>query len=489
MTRTMATATIALLAITLSPLQSAHALPEDAGFRIGLYGGVLIADPDETITTGPTMGLRLGWQFNRVFALEGNFGYSQNLVDTQAQRLARVLTPRLDLLIHIPTDTVFTPFFVVGPGLIYKRVNRDASVQEGSTNPDGYGLFKNPDTDFLWNIGGGALVQFGELPLFFRLDLRYLGNAGTEPHGGRDGDYFNYMEITGSLTGRFGDGGPKDSDGDGLLDREDLCPQQPEDFDDFVDGDGCPDPDNDEDGIEDDLDECPDTPEDEDGWEDRDGCPDTDNDGDGFMDREDECPDEAEDVDDFEDVDGCPDPDNDEDGTLDVDDECPLVPGPEASFGCPDGDEDRVPDYRDDCPDEKCDERADPKRSDGCPSQVVVTEEEVVILDKVYFEYNKDIIRTVSYDILDQVAEVLDRYQDIERVEVQGHTDSDGTEEANLDLSQRRAESVVEYLVEHGIDRDRLTSIGYGEAEPIDTNDTKAGRANNRRVQFKILDQ
>ncbi len=473
----------------LSASGAATALPEDAGFRIGLYGGVLIADPDETITTGPTAGLRLGWQFDRVFALEGNLGYSQSLTSSNAQRLARVLTPRLDLLIHIPTDTVFTPFFVVGPGLIWKRVNRDASVQEGSTNGDGYGLFKNPDTDFLWNIGGGALVQLGELPLFVRVDLRYLGNVGNEPHGGRDGDYFNYAEITGSLTGRFGEGGPRDTDGDGYSDREDLCPEDPEDFDGFVDGDGCEDPDNDEDGIEDDFDECPDTPEDTDGWEDRDGCPDPDNDGDGFSDREDECPDHAEDVDDFEDGDGCPDLDNDEDGTMDEEDECPVVPGPVASFGCPDGDNDRVPDHRDDCPDRKCDERADPKRSDGCPSQVVVTREEVVILDKVHFEYNKAVIRSVSHDILDQVASVLARYPDIRRVEVQGHTDSDGSEEANLDLSQRRAEAVVEYLVEQGIDRSRLTPIGYGEAEPIDTNDTRSGRANNRRVQFVILEQ
>src|SRR5690606_25077486 len=105
-----------------------------------------------------------------------------------------------------------------------------------------------------------------------------------------------------------------DTDGDGYLDDEDECPTEPEDFDNFEDEDGCPDPDNDKDGIPDVEDSCPNIPEDFDGDEDEDGCPegtDGDRDGDGIPDSEDECPDEPEDVDGFEDEDGCPDPDND----------------------------------------------------------------------------------------------------------------------------------------------------------------------------------
>ncbi len=428
---------------------------EGGGFRIGLYGGVLVTEPAETIATGPTVGFRIGYQFDPVFALEGNLGFSQATTRTTG-RLARVLTPRLDVLFHIPTDTVVTPFFVVGPGLIYKKVNRDASVEENETNDEGYGMFKNPDTDFLLNAGGGVLVALGkDSPVLLRLDLRYLPVIGTEPHAGRDVDYFNYMEATVSLMGRFGPR-DKDTDRDGYLDSEDGCPEDPEDFDEFEDHDGCPDPDNDRDGITDELDSCPDEPED---------------------------------VDEYRDLDGCPDPDNDDDGVLDTRDECPMEPGPARTHGCPDRDGDRVPDYRDDCPDEPADSRVDPSRSDGCPSKVVVTEDEVVILDKVYFNTNKATIKPVSYAILDEVVSVLQKYTDITEVEVAGHTDREGSDSYNMDLSQRRAEAVRQYLIDHGVDGRRLTATGYGETSPIDTNETPEGRANNRRVEFHIIER
>ncbi|MEZ4368821.1 MAG: hypothetical protein R2939_21460 [Kofleriaceae bacterium] len=120
-----------------------------------------------------------------------------------------------------------------------------------------------------------------------------------------------------------------DRDGDGYKDDVDECPNEPEDFDEFEDADGCPEPDNDRDGILDDDDECPLDPEDKDGFEDEDGCPDgdiNDRDGDGILDDVDQCPDDPEDKDGFEDEDGCPDPDNDQDGILDVDDLCPDDP-------------------------------------------------------------------------------------------------------------------------------------------------------------------
>ncbi len=132
----------------------------------------------------------------------------------------------------------------------------------------------------------------------------------------------------------------RDQDGDGILDKDDKCPNEPEDKDGFEDSDGCPDLDNDNDGIPDTQDKCPNVAEDKDGFEDSDGCPDLDNDKDGIPDTQDKCPNAAEDIDNFEDTDGCPDPDNDKDGIPDVDDLCPSSPETKNGFedgdGCPD---------------------------------------------------------------------------------------------------------------------------------------------------------
>ncbi|MEZ4466910.1 MAG: OmpA family protein [bacterium] len=203
------------------------------------------------------------------------------------------------------------------------------------------------------------------------------------------------------------------------------------------------------------------------GYDDTDGCPDgiPDTDGDGLNDQVDKCPKEPEDKDDFQDQDGCPDPDNDNDGILDVNDKCPLVP--ETMNGIDD---------EDGCPDKKL-------------TLVKVTKEKIIILQKVFFELDKDIIKPVSYPVLDEVAETMKAYTYIKKVEVQGHTDSQGKDDYNKDLSQRRADAVRKYIMDKGVEGERLTAVGFGEDEPIDTNKTKAGRANNRRVEFKILEQ
>lgn len=275
-----------------------------------------------------------------------------------------------------------------------------------------------------------------------------------------------------------------DRDGDGILNEQDQCPDEAEDFDDFEDLDGCPDLDNDQDGIADRLDQCPLEPEDRDGWEDSDGCPDPNNDGDPFPDVADECPDRPEDVDTYEDADGCPDPDNDSDGVLDVDDECPLIYGVPQARGCPaDRDGDGVLDHLDNCPDEP-----GPPENQGCQreQQVRLQEGRLEILDKVYFRTNSHVILRRSYPLLNNVAQVLDNHPEIELVRVEGHTDSRGNDEMNLNLSQRRADSVVDYLIRRGIDDARLTGIGYGETRPIADESTREGQAANRRVEFNL---
>jgi OOP family OmpA-OmpF porin len=249
--------------------------------------------------------------------------------------------------------------------------------------------------------------------------------------------------------------GPGDLDGDGILDNVDKCPRVPEDLDGFEDSDGCPEDDNDKDGIADKIDACPNDPEDRDNFEDDDGCPDLDNDKDGIADKIDACPNDPEDKDGFEDDDGCPDLDNDKDGIPDKDDKCPNEPG--------------VP-------------------PDGCPKKytnVVVTQTKIEIKQTVFFATNKATIKPVSFALLTEVAQAMKDNPTI-KVDVEGHTDSQGNDRFNLKLSQRRAESVRKFLVGKGVPTARMVPKGYGENVPIADNRTAEGRAQNRRVEFVI---
>jgi outer membrane protein OmpA-like peptidoglycan-associated protein len=258
---------------------------------------------------------------------------------------------------------------------------------------------------------------------------------------------------------------PGDCDGDGLLDPEEKeqCKCEPENYNGFEDTDGCPDdPDTDGDGITDAKDTCVLSPEDKDTYLDEDGCPELDNDLDTILDANDKdatgraCINEPEDPDGYEDADGCPEPDNDKDQVPDLEDQCPNEPGVVGGDkpGCP-------------------------KK----PSLVIVTEKEIKITQQIHFEFNKDKIRPESYPILDAVVEVLQQNAKI-KLEVQGHTDNKGSAALNKGLSERRAASVVKYLVAKGISPDRLISKGYGMERPIVPNDTEQNRALNRRVQF-----
>lgn len=250
---------------------------------------------------------------------------------------------------------------------------------------------------------------------------------------------------------------PGDRDGDGYIDPEDTCPDEPENYNGFKDEDGCPDdPDTDGDGLTDSVDSCVLSPEDKDNYLDEDGCPEIDNDLDTLIDEKDKCPNEPEDPDGFQDEDGCPDPDNDGDTVLDGKDQCPNEIGSSTAepLGCP-----------------------------TKPALVVVTDCEVKITQQIHFEFNKDKIRSESFPVLDAVVEVMQRLPDI-KIEVQGHTDNKGGKDYNKKLSDRRAASVMKYLVSHGVDAARLRSHGYGMERPIVPNDSEQNRALNRRVQF-----
>lgn len=296
------------------------------------------------------------------------------------------------------------------------------------------------------NVGGGTAV---------------IGGIGAP-------DYRLYGGVT--VAPSF-DPDARDSDGDRLSDGVDKCPKDAEDLDGYQDDDGCPDNDNDADGREDAVDKCPDDPEDDDGYLDNDGCPDIDNDKDGIPDTADRCPDQAETVNGFDDEDGCPDDkpveDSDGDGFKDDVDRCPYdaedLNGFEDEDGCPD---DRLKNAR-----------------------VVVTQSSIKINDVIYFELAKATIQDRSFDLLDELAQVIQKHPEIKKLRVEGHTDNTGDDLSNLKLSQARAESVVAYLKDHGIDGSRLDAAGFGEMRPIASNDAEDGRAQNRRVEFIIVDR
>jgi outer membrane protein OmpA-like peptidoglycan-associated protein len=260
--------------------------------------------------------------------------------------------------------------------------------------------------------------------------------------------------------------GGTDTDGDGIYDKDDACPE--------VAGlaafNGCPDSDGD--GIEDGKDSCPN----EAGSKELNGCPDAD--GDGIADKDDACPNEAG----LAALAGCPDADGD--GVADKDDACPNEAGPAANKGCPwpDTDGDGVLDKDDQCPDV-----AGTVANKGCPE---VTEEVQKQLNDyartILFDTGKASLKTESVSVFVDIIKILNEYPTA-KFTVEGHTDSVGSEKLNQELSEKRANSVRDFLIKEGIGADRLTAIGYGEAKPIASNNTRAGRTQNRRVEINLV--
>jgi len=207
-----------------------------------------------------------------------------------------------------------------------------------------------------------------------------------------------------------------------------------------------------------------------------------DRDGDGVPDRRDECPDTAGDGDD-----GCP-TDRDKDGIVNDRDKCPDEWGDQAN-GCPsrDRDGDGIGDAKDKCirEPETVNQFED---ADGCPDRRPKEIEEFSgVIKGIQFDFGKATIRESSFELLDRAVEVLKKYPEL-RLEISGHSDSVGSRKTNLNLSQKRADAVKTYLVKNGVDEGRLETRGVGPDEPVADNGTEAGRAENRRIEFKLLD-
>ncbi len=259
--------------------------------------------------------------------------------------------------------------------------------------------------------------------------------------------------------------GGKDTDGDGIYDQDDECPETPG----LPEFNGCPDTDGD--GIEDRKDACPNTP----GLAEFNGCPDTD--GDGIPDPQDACPTVAG----IAALNGCPDADGD--GITDAEDACPNTPGPAANNGCPwpDRDGDGVLDKDDQCPDVP-----GTVANNGCPEVTVEIIKQLNEFSKtILFDYDKATIRQESYGALQSIADIMKEYPNT-TFHIEGHTDSRGSDSYNQGLSERRAASVMQYLTTIGMPSNRLTSAGYGESRPVATNNTAAGRQQNRRVEISL---
>ncbi len=120
---------------------------------------------------------------------------------------------------------------------------------------------------------------------------------------------------------------------------------------------------------------------------------------------------------------------------------------------------------------------------------VVVTKDSIIINDKIQFDYNKATIKEVSFGLLDKIVKVINENTHIAELSIEGHTDSDGSDRYNEKLSDKRAASVRQYFIDHGVVEGRLVSKGWGEAKPVDSNDSDAGKAANRRVEFIITKQ
>jgi len=417
--------------------------PERNMVELGVFGGVLLPsralelfEPDIELPqqgfkryerVAPEVGGRIGFYPSRFFGFEAEG--AGMFAQVEGDR-ATMWTVRGHLVGQVGLWNL-TPFVLIGPGAL--GVSSPRSVV-GS------------DVDLALHFGGG-LKLFLHRYVALRVDVRDVVNAKRGVKTGVS----HSLEVLAGLTFTFGrkDPTPKpkpgDRDGDGFLDPDDKCPDEP-----GVKPDGCPIGDRDGDGFKDDVDKCPDeagvAP---------DGCPIRDTDGDGFKDDVDKCVDEPGVA-----PDGCPIRDTDGDGIFDDVDKC--VKEPETKNGFED--------------------------ADGCPDEVPKEVEKFRgVIEGIYFDTGKATIKPKSKTVLDAAVEVLKKHPSV-RVEISGHTDSTGSREFNLELSRRRAESVEDYLVEHGVEAGRVETRGAGPDEPIADNKSKAGRSKNRRIEFKLLD-
>lgn len=454
-----------------SPAASADV--RQGAWELGGFGGIFVMQDNQQLDDAPSYGGKVGYFFTRDLALEFTFAYTGTQYTLPASspfaslggKDVDIYHYRIETLYHFPTVANFVvPYIALGGGIAHL---------------DGPTIDNKLDAE----VGYGVGMKFFLMDsLVLRADARHvilfdkwIRNA-VDSSGNwykRGSKHYNDIEVTGGISYLFG-GAAKDSDGDGVGDDQDACPNTAAGCQ--VDGQGCP-IDSDRDGVCDGLDQCAGTPKG--ATVDAKGCP-RDSDGDGVLDGLDMCPDTPAGV--IVNEDGCPS-DSDRDGVLDAMDKCPNTPlgTPVDAQGCPlDSDKDGVPDARDKCPGTLPGNRVD---ADGCSFV-----QRGGVLEGISFDLDSTKVNTVCFSILDEVARNLKSIPKT-KVEIGGHTDSLGSAAYNQKLSERRAAAVRDYLVSKGVPADQITTKGYGEAYPVASNETQEGRSRNRRIEFKILSQ
>jgi outer membrane protein OmpA-like peptidoglycan-associated protein len=477
-----------LLCVCLASTLTTKAQTEDKKWNVGLHGGVIQYNGDlgrDWYKTDKTMygfaGISVSrylWKYIDISAMytRGTLGYDSGVTGYKSDFSAANINLKWNFL---TSDYIVRPYVFGGVGVILfdRQLNFHKEKIDTAMPTAGGGIN--------FRLSPVVSINFQETFMFTNNDSR---------DGIVNGKKDDYLTHTAGITFNFGS--KKDADNDGVSDSRDKCPDTPAGV--SVDSKGCP-LDRDKDGVADYLDTCPDAA----GTALMNGCPDKDNDG--VSDAEDRCPDSKGTIA----LKGCPDADND--GVADLDDKCPNSSpgskvdatgcaldndkdgvtndidrcpdtyGPVSLKGCPDSDGDGIADIDDRCPNAK-----GTAENKGCPE---IAKKDVIrityIGSKIFFENNSDKLKVASLVLLDELVAILNKY-DAANLAIDGHTDSNGSDDFNQVLSQKRTNSVRSYLMSKGISESKLIATGYGETKPIADNKTSLGRSKNRRVELKI---
>lgn len=470
-----------LLALTIAPRPS---LAQVNGLHLTLepWGGFVKFAKNSNFENEPLYGGTVGLNFHRYVGIEAHLGRTstETIHGTTRWAVPASLLPPVsadmlmyggNLIVSLRPSAWIVPFLTAG----WQEAKID---YDPGSPPSGYenGL----------EAGGGLKLRIG--PRFAaRAEVRdALWKFGGAPDPPGEDKTDNLIFAGGLEFALGGITGTADADNDGVSDKKDKCPDTPPGA--RVDASGCP-LDGDKDGVADGIDQCPDTPAG--ASVDARGCP-KDTDADKVFDGIDQCPDTPAAA--VVDERGCP-KDSDNDGVPDGIDQCADTPtGTHVDAkGCPvvtDADNDGVSDDKDLCPFTPANVRVD---KDGCP--IELSERETELLDKglitereIHFETAKWDILPESYPTLDAIGAILVQWPRL-RIEIGGHADARGSDAYNLDLSDKRAHAVLDYLTSKypALPREQYTAKGYGESMPVASNKTVEGMAKNRRVEFKVL--
>ena len=452
------------LAVGAAPAAAAQA---GGSIDLGVFGRVVNYDKSLNDKTGLGAGGRLGVYLANGWAIAGDL--SSNSTKNKTTSASATTTP-----IHVRLEKHLGAAgrWIIGVGYAHEKVSLVPPGAPGTA--DGFSGAIGYQHQFNHVTG----LRIDGVADYYSTGANAIPSAATKPTN------INFSLQVGLNFLLAAHHAPKDSDHDGVPDTADLCPGTPAGT--AVDAHGCPLPkDSDHDGVTDDKDMCPNTPF---GVKvDAKGCPlPVDSDHDGVPDSLDKCP--GTPAGQKVDAQGCPIPiDSDGDGVPDNLDKCPGTPVGQKvdANGCPlpiDSDHDGVPDNLDKCPGTPLGQKVD---ANGCPILFEAGKSNIT-LQGVTFLTGRSVLTPNAKIILDGVAGSLKGNPTV-KVEVGGYTDNAGSRLRNVNLSRARANTVRGYLISKGVAPTQLTARGYGPANPVASNTTADGRAQNRRVELKKL--